>query len=316
MSESCLLLRGLNASNPLAFMAALGVLRLLSDGDSAARPPRYRLSWQDHGSWYATVHGIGDAEALIDHLHRDRESWSDERILSLAYDDGGSLVADVSPVAIFDLKPRPEAFRCFSDQVARETTAAHPRSARMVAALGSELSVDNKGNVKPTAFHFAAGQQRFLDMVRQLRAGVTPDDFREALFGPWRNVSRLPSLSWNASAPRLYAYRATDPSSEKRGSVAAADWLAFCGLAFFPVTAENGRLLTTCVRGGWKDSVFRWPVWAPALSVHAVRSLMMLLTRISGAELSCAGVSAMYQSSILRSEQGGYGSFTPASVVL
>lgn len=316
MPEPSLLLTGLDASNPLGFMAALGVLRVLTDGMPAGQESRCRLSWHDDGRWLAQLHGFDDADVLTKTLYADLTSWADEKALTLAYDEDGELVSGEFPGAILDLKPRPSAFRTFCSQIMNEAAHDRLRSARLVSAYGSELVTDNNGSLKPTSLHFTAGQQRFLDMVRQIRARLTLGDFQEALFGPWRNESKLPSLSWNASAPRIYAYRATNPSGEKRGSIPAADWLAFCALGFFPVAADKGRLTTAAIRGGWKDSVMTWPVWKVAVTARAIRSLLTLnLSTLSTKGLSSAGIASIYQASILRSDQGGYGSFTPASIV-
>jgi len=315
MPESTLLLTGLDASNPLGFMAALGVLCLLNDKAPPGHEAPYRLRWHNDGRWLAELEGVDDADGLTAKLHTDLASWADEKALTLAYGEDGELVSSRAPGAIFDLKPKPSAFRIFCDQVANDAAPDRLRSARLVSSFGSELIADNNGNLKPTALHFTAGQQRFLDMVRQLRSQLTTDDFREALLGPWRNQSKLPSLSWNASAPRIYAYRATNPSGEKRGSVPAADWLAFCALSFFPVSANRGRLATATIRGGWKDSIMTWPVWTEPITAHVVRSLLILFPHIPKSQWSSLGIAGSYRASILRSDQGGYGSFTPASAV-
>lgn len=318
MNESGLLLPGLDASNPLAYFAALGALQILSDpGKAAEECEPWRLSWRDEGRWLAVLHGTADVEALIQRLHDDIASWNDELCLQLAYDAEGKRLPPSADKATFDLKPIPETFRSFVDEVTVTCAPQRLRSARLVAAYGSELVTDNNDNLKPTALHFTAGQQSFLGMVRTLQQGLNRDDFREALLGPWRNESKLPSLSWNASAPRVYAYRADNPSGEKRGSVPAADWLAFVGLRFFPVASKRSRLLTTCVQGGWKNSTLRWPVWTLPSTVNAVRSLLTWrgLREADSQQRSAVGVAVLYESKILRSDQGGYGSFSPASVL-
>lgn len=319
MNEPSLLLPGLDASNPLAYLAALGLLQALQDSSAQVEPNKpWRLSWRDEGRWLAVLHGSSDAEAVIQTLHADVASWRDELALQLAYDDQGRRVSASTKKATFDLKSSPETFRGFADEAAGNCTPARRRSADLIAAYGSELVTDNNGNLKPTALHFTAGQQTFLGMVRALHQGVTADDFREALLGPWNNVSKLPSLSWNASAPRVYAYRADNPSGEKRGSVPAADWLAFTGLRFFPVASKRSRLVTTGVKGGWKDSTMLWPVWGSSLTVNAIRSLLTWpgLRDVSARDQRMAvGITALYESRILRSDQGGYGSFSPAGVL-
>jgi len=318
MDELSLSLPGLDGSNPLAYFAALGMLQVLDDSRNCAQERnRWRLSWRNEGRWMAVLHGTTDIEAVIQRLHADVGSWQDELALQIAYDDEGKRLPPTVANATFDLKPVPETFRSYADEAADNCAPHCLRSARQIAAYGSELVTDNNGNLKPTALHFTAGQQSFIGMVRTLQQGMTQDDFREALIGPWRNDSKLPSLSWNASAPRVYAYRADNPSGEKRGSVPAADWLAFVGLRFFPVASRRSRLLTACVAGGWKDSTMRWPVWTPPLTTNAIRSVLTwrgLRESDVHEQASAAGIAALYESRILRSDQGGYGSFSPASI--
>lgn len=320
MKKPEILMPGLDASNPLGFLAALGLLQSLTDsGRPGVDTQSWRLSWRDVGYWAAVIHGTTDFDDILGRLDRQRQSWELEPALRLAYHkESGVRVADDVASATFDLKPTPETFRDYLIEVATQCEPTSMRSVRTVAAYGSELVRANKGDLKPTAFHFTAGQQTFLGMVRALQQAVRPDDFREALQGPWKNLSALPSLSWNASAPRIYALRASNPSGEKRGSVPGADWLAYLGLRFFPVVSRASELKTACIAGGWKDSTFRWPVWTCPLTVNTARSLLTvkaLRAPMAHASLAPAGVAAVYESRILRSDQGGYGSFSPARVL-
>lgn len=320
MNEPTLTLTGLDASNPLAYLAALGLLQVLTDSNAVAEPrSEWRLSWRDEGRWLAVLHGSTDPELVIQRLQTDLASWRDELALQLAYDDEGKRLPPFDDEATFDLKPSPETFRAYAEEIASTSTPDKLRSARLVAAYGSELVNANKGDLKPTALHFTSANQKFLDMVRDLRQGVTADDFHEALLGPWRNTSELPSLSWDASAPRIYAHRATNPSGgRKRGSVPAANWLGFVALSFFPVASSGSRLQTTGVKGDWKDSTMRWPVWTSPLSVNAIRSLQTwkgLRDSATGEQWPAAGIAGIYESRILRSDQGGFGSFAPARVI-
>lgn len=154
-------------------------------------------------------------------------------------------------------------------------------------------------------------------MVRELAEEVTREHFQEALLGPWLGQSKLPSLSWNASAPRNYALRASNPAGEKRGSVPGAEWLAFLALGNFVSFSAGRRLRTAGVHGGWKDSSFTWPLWGRPTTLPVVRSLLQVpgMDRMSRAALAAIGVEAVLRSNILRSDPGGYGSFTPPVVV-
>jgi hypothetical protein len=130
-------------------------------------------------------------------------------------------------------------------------------------------------------------------------------------------LSKLPSLSWDSTVARQYALRAGNPSKEKRGSVPAANWLGVVGLSFFPVTVLKHRLVTTRVAGGWKDAVLSWPLWSPPASAPTVAALLRSdILRLSKGNRDAFGVYQVFTARILRSDQGGYGSFAPATVAL
>jgi hypothetical protein len=298
----------------LAYFAALGLLRVLDHHARQRGLRRPRLAFVDEGRQVPVLTSSFDLEAVIGLVLEDAASQVGNAALGLAYDDEGNLVGVDTPGATRDLKPIPDAARRFLERCADSDR----RAADLAAGFFSELVQDrSKGNTKPTALHFTAGQQAFLQMVESLRQGITAADVREALEGPWQNTSTLPSLSWDASVTRMYALRAGDPSKEKRGSVPAAYWLGVQALAFFPVIVRRGILITAGVKGGWKDSAFTWPLWAPSLIVPTIAALLRTnAARWSSKERAAIGLTAVFTARILRSDQGGYGSFCPAEVVL
>ena len=302
---------GLDAQNPLGFLAALGLLRILDDRARRRKEPLPTLAFVDDGQQVAQLQSPLDVESIKGLILEDAVEQAQSRALRLAYDDNGFVDAE-APKAVRDLKPPPAVAKDFLLQM----QAAPRRDADLAAAFFSELVQDNNGNTKPTALHFTAGQQTFLSMVEALRAGLSSEGLDEALMGPWLNTSPLPSLSWDSSATRNYALRASNPSKERRGSVAGANWLAVHGLAFFAVAVKRQRLQTTAVEGGWKDSVFTWPLWSAPATMATARSLLRCdPQRWSARARSASGITLVLQAGILRSDQGGYGSFTPSSVV-
>lgn len=306
-------LPGLDAQNPLGFFAALGLLRVLDEHARQHGADRPRLAFAAAGAPTATILGHVSLDGLADVILADAAAQSASVALGLAYDADGRLCKASAEGATRDLKPSPASAR----ELLKRARASTRRDADLASGLFSELVQDNGGNTKPTAFHFTAGQQTFLLMVEELRRGITSEDVEEALVGPWRTTSALPSLSWDASVARNYALRASNPSKEKRGSVPVANWLAVHALGFFPVLPRSGRLQTTGVRGGWKDGSFAWPVWSVPATVPVVRSLLREDPRALGSVARAAlGVEVVFESGILRSDQGGYGSFTPADVVI
>lgn len=307
-------LAGLDGQNPLGYLAALGLLRVLDEHARASGLDRPRLAFAPGGVWHARLWTPLSYERIRDVILEDAVAQATSTALGLAYDKNGLLCSPDSPGATQDLKPPPAAARDFLFACAR----ARRRDADMAAAFFSELVQDRGGNnTKPTALHFTAGTQTFLAMVESLRKGITAKDVDEALVGPWLGVSKLPSLSWDATATRNYALRASNPSGETRGSVAAANWLAVHALPLHPVTPRRGKLRTAGFVGGWKGSTFAWPLWTVPAGIASVAALSRLDARsLTGAARRALGIELVLVSEVLRSDQGGYGSFTPADVVV
>ncbi len=323
MPENAVTLTGLDGANPLAFLAALGVLRVLDLRARSRGRPLPSLSWSDEGCWRPVVHGPPSVDALIGELLEDKDTWQLDPAFAIAYDDAGDLVdlQKADGKVTRDLKPKPAAMRAFLDGLASRAVAPSEafvlrRALDTAATYGSEIVQDNNGNTKPTAFHFTAGQQQFMRAVADLQTGVTGDDLQEALVGPWLRESTLPNMGWDATNARLYAFRATNPSGDKKTTVAGADWLAFIGLGAFPSFPRGTRLLTTGVEGGWKDSTFTWAVWAKPATFRVASSVCRTasLSSLPPAERLARGIAAVFTSSISRTDQGGYGSFSPAEV--
>jgi hypothetical protein len=292
-------LPALEGTNPLGFLAALGVLDAIS-----ATIPGVTLRWTDDLVPHAVIGGPGDLGRLLDTLDKDREQWVGSAVLRFSAD--GKPLPDAKP----DGRQLRQWFEHVSDQNRQRVDSD------LLCALVAEDAFDNNGRAKPTHLHFTAGQQKFLSMVRELAAAVDRDRLLEAVCGPWRYDSPLPSLSWDARGERVYAVRAVNPSNEKRLGVPGADWLAFRGLIFYPVTrTSRGTLRTTACDTEWKSSAFRWPIWTRPATRHVVRSLVADPTLVSRppratpADLAARGIASIRQASIRRTDQGGYGSF-------
>jgi hypothetical protein len=297
-------LTGLDGSNPLAFMAALGTLRILM---SSAE--QVRLSWRDEGRWRPVLHlaeGTLDAVAAV---MKDLRSWKHAPELSLQYEKDGKTGRKVR-----DLKPRPEVFKKFLEKAVKEA-GERRRLADFAAAYATDMARDGKGNTKPTAFHFTAGQQNFLEMVAQLADGLNKEHVEEALFGPWRYESELPVLRWDVSGERLYALLASDPAGEKARGVPAADWLAFQSLPLFPCFPEatlgsTARVVTTGFEGHGKEFVFRWPLWTFPATLSTIRSLLAGANHaLKPEERRARGIALVLESQCRRSDHG-YGTFS------
>lgn len=299
-------LTGLEGSNPLAFLAALGALSVCERMQPGASRPR--LAWVDEVVAVPVLSAQLGTDALIDLILQDREQW--RRSPALQWPPANP--AD-------DVK--------FSDAELREwlsaCAAAEPndggRALAFAMAMVAEGSYTDSGDAKPTDLHFTAGRQKFLKMARELRDGLSAGDLEEALVGPWRYDSTLPSMKWDVTDDRVYALSPVDPAGEKKLTVPGAEWLALVGLTAMPVTWRPGRTVTTGCSGRWRQGTFSWPVWRAPLELSEVRTLIGqrdLTVARPPVRLVTRGVTRVFRSVVTRSDQGGYGSFRPPRVVL
>lgn len=327
MPNSSITLRGLDGANPLAFLAALGALRVLDHRARQHRQPLPQLSWVDEGCWRPVIHGLPSIDAIVDVILEDKETWSEDPAFLIAYDETGDKLVDprkAKGTFTRDLKPKPSAMRAFLESLASSAVLEQSAADRLLlrraldtaAAYGSEFVQDNNGNTKPTAFHFTAGNQKFMKAIAELQAGTGDADLREALVGPWRRESPLPNMSWDATNARFYALRAKNPATDKKTTLAGADWLAFIGLGMMPSFPCGTSLVTTGVRGGWKDSIFTWALWTAPATRRVASSIVRIpgLAKLKPSARHARTIAVVFASSISRSDQGGYGAFAPAGL--
>ena len=302
-------LDGLEGSNPGAFLAALGVLEVLTEAGLPAR-----LRWVEHAGWRPEVAGVQTFDQLVDAVVADLGSARDEALLAFTYpresDKRG--IEDIA-----DLKAPPDWLRSrLVEPLARAASAEARSAVDLCAALVAEGGVDNNGQTKPSAFHFTAGQQKFLQMVGELRRSTTREHVVEGLLGPWVNPAPLPALGWDVGNSRDYALRATDPSSDKKMSQPAVEWLGFRGLRLLPCFVVRQQTRTTGVSGSWKRGRFTWPLWSTWLSMDTARTACGLpLQELDAATRRAWGLVDVLSSAIHRSDQGGYGSMGPPEVL-
>ena len=301
-------LNGLSGSTPIGFFAALGALAAL---DRQAPELEAKLGWTDTIVPRARIEGPSAIDQVIELVEADRIAWSDSKVLHSG--------PDGAPVA--DIKPTADGIRAWARLVRSGASPENRRDVDHFSALLAEDALAGKNDAKPTHFHFTAGQQRFVTMLRELQASTAHSAFEEAIAGPWMYEAKLPVMAWDVRGSRPYALRGTNPSKDVSTGVPGADWLAFVGLTFFPV-ARSGRphgdpLKTTGCGGSWKSGFFRWPLWEPGLSAPVIRSLLAW-QGIGGEDLPTRrlrGVFKLLEAPIRRSDQGGYGSFGPVTEV-
>lgn len=299
-------LTGLEGTNPLGFLAALGV-----QVSFASEPERPRLWWSDDVTPRAVVDGDFTIERIADRAREVFAQWKGSPALNPTRPDGA-------------LMPKGDELKLTGDDLRAYVSQARlckPGSG-LIAALVAEGSLDNQGAAKPSDLYFTAGQMKFLNMARQVLGEASREDVIAGLEGPWTYGSKLPSLMWDVRDDRVYALAAGAPAKDKKKTNPGPEALAILGLSLYPVFGGRNRTLTQGCSGSWKTGWYSWPLWRKPASPDAVKTLLAhayAFDRQPVAEerrrwLRSWGIDRIYRSPIRRSEQGGSGTFGPPEV--
>lgn len=255
-----LALPALDGRKPLAFLAALGVTRLLTvyDSDDA------RLSW-----------GPADSTARLETSHPSLDAVV-ERLLAIAHTaaDGGVLPgmpADFPPpgAAPDRLRLPQDELRAYADS---RLADPDPEREAWLTSLVTDLTVDNAGRCATSLMTAPSGNQSMRTMLEKPLSLVTRDTLEEALMS-WK---RYPGVTGEYLDHQVL-FDASDSGSGaslERG-VPGATWLALMSYPALRTTADGSRRITT----GWHHrrrapDTLRYPLWSAALDLHAVVALL------------------------------------------
>lgn len=299
-------LPGLRGDTPDGFLAGLGVLAAY---DGQPDPPRL---WWDSG--HAVVDGRFTIQQIADQALAALVDLA--AAPSMTYKIGGAPLTDVK----------------FTDRADTKAFLDPSHGDKLSACLTAEGAYDKTKDkkAKPTAWHFAAGRQGFIEKVRdRLLASCTDTHLAETMEDPYAGEETTEkSLGWGQSADRVAALSGEAPSDEKKIirniGLEALDVL---GLSFHPVFASypsgatTGRALTL----GFRDQpaageTYVWPLWAPPASAAAARALLAAVSEPltpermarAAARYEGWGITRIMASAVDRKSKGqGYGMFRP-----
>lgn len=310
MSEG-IVLTGLDASNPLAFLAAIGVVEALADAGLA---PRLRFELRDAWRPVLEAQVVASIDALSAILEDDRMRCGHSQILHFEYQKKGK-TGETEVKFARDLKAPPRAFRELLLTLCDELEPSLRRDVDWCAAFGDECAHEDDA-LRPPAFHFCAGPQQFLDQAAKIRAQASVAGLRQALAG-WAYQDECPQMGWDATRSSDYALRGLDPGKAKgklRGEV-GAEWLAIRGLTAL-LSAGAGRTLksTLCTRGYMQGGSFVWPLWDGALDRRCIRAVLRRdWQQVGSAERAARGVREVFACEMRRI--GYYGCFDGSTSV-
>ena len=311
MSESYQLeLTGLDGSNPLAFLAALGTLRTLT---IASPDASLEMKWSsESGIWKPSLRSVTDVlepsqvcSKLISYLASPRQ-------LQLLEEIGDNLTLS------------PNSFRELAKKTLDSSKLEDRIDADFMAAFGSDGTYQPHSNdrtlIQDTALRTmsGAGHQHFIRFMRDIIHQTTSSHIHEALFAPWRyqDQGRGLNLRWDPIDDRRYAMRWKNPSSDPNMTMRGANRLAIEAIPWFPTAVKGTSLETTgftTLKG--KGTFLHWPIWdrwAPATSITSLLQRHDVVDNQEPSELP-RGVATVFRSQ--RITNGQFRNFTPAVAI-
>jgi len=259
-SAGGLLLPGLDGTNPLGFLAALGVMRLVT---LARQRSSVSMCWEvASGTWVPRLLGpVKDTGALMAIFDRHLVKTFDQHPLSRL-----SILDDR------DTTQRRATMRGLVNVAKHEDRAG----TEWLAALASDVVPPDANNQLQTARrdYFKGNLQAVIERTEWRH-------LERALFAIWDYADALnnQSLHFDPSEDHRHAHQwnqpSGDPDRKKSGGMLGANRLAIEALPLFVSTPERDRLHTLGFSGFRSDDTrWTWPLWRHPTDLETTRSLL------------------------------------------
>lgn len=258
---TALALPALDGRKPMAFLAAVGLTRLLTvhGGEDA------KLSWSPTDASAILHTRLGSLDAVVHVVSSIVEAIPKDGVLP-------GVPPDLPPrgEAPDKLRLPPRQLRVLADAVGRGASEVDA----WLGSLVTDLAVDDQGRSAITLMAAPSGKQSMRTMLEKPLKHVreTPTDLVEALTR-WQ---RYPKVTGEYLDHQVLfdAADASDGVSTERG-VPGATWLALMAYPVLRTTGEGAEVVTTCwYRRPRRSATFVYPLWKPSLDVAAIASLL------------------------------------------
>ena len=289
------LLSGLDGGNPLGFLAAIGVLQVLSDSNAEAL-----MAWQvTPNGWRPYLTGCGDDQDQICLALQTYFCNSPTAIFDIGKTLDGQKQSNKFP---FDA----EKFVNVLKAAVAQAHLLNRREVDFLAAFGSELHPDKDGLFQCTQFKMVrsgdSNSQGMLFYAKKSQKDPNIEILKRTLFLTWEYQDDGYSLRWDPIEDQRYALRWRNPSqssvSEGPGTMIAANALAVEALRCFPAVPIGKEVSTTGFQRLESQVTFVWPIWTRPSSAHTVRSLLSIpdlgQTPLRRSELKARGVEEVF----------------------
>lgn len=256
-------LPALDGREPLGFLAALGVLRVLTQESGIPA----RLSFSDTTACAHLHSPLQTTEDIAEALAEVVNSIEETAVLPGI----GAGFPPASGLGKDPLRWPRQEYR----QRAADIRRTRPLAAdRWLPCLTTDLAVDAQGRGALSPFIAPSGQQKIRTFFEMPLKAVrdNPEHLHEALTR-WR---RIEGFTGEYLDHRVLRSTADDPEGRagREAGVPGATWLATMALPLFRLTGDGRKLRSTLWHRLAGDHVMIWPLWKPALDADAVRCLL------------------------------------------
>lgn len=299
------LLDGIDGSNIIGFLCALGTLRTLSLTGIDAK-----LSWDERACWIPTLHLPVRMSADEISAHLDKQLKEAVWPAPIDHEDNTHKL----PLSHYRAWAR-----IATKQWLKDRTSISRAPLDWLCALAGEVEHDDF--LIDTAFRTmsGAGHQHFLKTMRDLQELTEQSHIHAALFDFWDYRDGKPTLRFDPLDDRRYALRWNNPSTASKEpirSMRGANRLAVEALPLYPTWPRQGHLETAGFRTkGAKGTYFYWPIWTEPMSLPSLRPLLWSRgwEEESPHLLSSLGISELFRAQ--RITIGKVRNFTPSQAL-
>jgi hypothetical protein len=272
-------LDGLEPDNLLAFLALLGLLRVLD----TCRP-----DWHSRAGWDLNQPPLRPILTIV-------EPASEQAICDFAAAGIAQLAAVNNFETASDLRFDRSVGRKLLCRAASEQSGAEARYfADLCAALISDAALDReRTQVEPTPLAYpSVATSNFLKNFIALCNAELPEKrgrdptypkgeagcIAQALFAPWQRRDRPVGLRWDPDEAKRHAYQWRAPTKDPPTTQHGANRLAIIGLsALTAVPTSSGTRVQLSVLGGTGGGdrfSFAWPIWSLPASLLSIRAML------------------------------------------
>jgi len=257
-----IVLAGLDGSNPLAFLAALGTMRTLTNALPAIA---VKMAWTQHGGHWSPVISLNRSfdekeltQLLFDHLEKDIQKHPVAFMESLK---------GAAPDHVYQL------FRHRSDHAELN----NKNELDWLSAMSADLAPEATSQLQ------TARRDYFFGNMKNVMHLTEFDHLFRTLFQTWDYGDSLEnqSLHLEPSEDRRHAHQwykpSGDPNRKKQGGMLGANCLAIEAFTLFQSIAVGDKLSTRGFSGNRADNTWwTWPLWSCPLDLDTIGSLLGL----------------------------------------